>query len=129
MCHDPLHGAFGRDCPRYVQMQDLHHTRGGSLWYQNNRNIVETNTVETRKGVGRRTDTPREIETETDTVTHTSVNDLNNQILNNSDRALQRQRLADQTKDRKTEEMKAPRRTGAGIEMILLMGSVSLVNR
>jgi hypothetical protein len=62
--------------------------------------------VETKKRVGRETCTPREIETETDTVTQTGVNELNNQILNNSDRALQRQRLADQTKDRKTERQR-----------------------
>ena len=40
------------------------------------------------------------------TVTQTGVKELNNQILNNSDRALQRQRLADQTKDRKTERQR-----------------------
>ena len=34
--------------------------------------IVEANAVETRKGVGRRTDTPREIETETGSVTQTA---------------------------------------------------------
>ncbi len=34
--------------------------------------IVEANAVETRKGVGRRTDTPREIETEIGSVTQTA---------------------------------------------------------
>jgi hypothetical protein len=42
------------------------------------------NAVETKKGVGKETCTPREIETETDTVTQTGLNELNNQILDNS---------------------------------------------
>jgi hypothetical protein len=37
-----------------------------------NTTIVEANAVETRKGVGRRIDTPREIETETGSVTQTA---------------------------------------------------------
>ncbi len=35
--------------------------------------IVEANAVETRKGVGRETDTTREIETEADSVMHTGA--------------------------------------------------------
>jgi hypothetical protein len=39
--------------------------------------IVEAKAVETRKGVGRETDTTREIETVTDSVTFTNERDLN----------------------------------------------------
>ena len=59
-------------------------------------------------------------------MTQTGVNEPNNQILNISD-TTEIFRVRD-WQTGKTEEMKWPRRTGAGIETILLMGSVSLVN-
>ena len=33
----PLHGAFGRDYPRDVQMKDLQHVRGGAREHYNDR--------------------------------------------------------------------------------------------
>ena len=77
--NEPLHRTLGRDYPRdigyHVQMRDLHRARGGASG-----NYYDRGHYNDRGGkfggdedrVGRETGTPREIETETGSVTQTT---------------------------------------------------------
>ena len=70
-----MHGAFGCDCPSgptsvITYKCEISTTREAAQ--AGTTTIVEAKAVETRKGVGRETDTTREIEAEAGSVTQTA---------------------------------------------------------